>query len=169
VILLRDLLAEITLGSTTPYATQFVWTESADDAYETDVDCDGVTVKFHLQGNQPGEYAFAIVTKMGVSGWTVTHGRSAIRGQLSYLRILRTAMEALLDFCSQHAPQAIDITGFDSSADKDLQKTRIYRDIAQANSAQLRAIGYLVFYRNGRLWLVRSHDADATGIESESR
>jgi hypothetical protein len=160
-----DLLAEITLGHVEPYARQFVWTESADDAYETDVDCDGVTVKFHLQGNQPREYAFAIVTKMGVSGWTVTHGRSAIRGQLSYLRILRTAMEALLDFCSQHAPQAIDITGFDSSADKDLQKTRIYRGLLHANAAKLAAAGYGILDRTGKLYIVRRSNADATGVK----
>ncbi len=44
-IRMRDLLAEITMGSIAPYATQFVWRD-VDAGYETKVECDGVTVLF---------------------------------------------------------------------------------------------------------------------------
>ncbi len=59
---LRDLLAEITMGSIAPYATQFVWSP-VDAGYETRVQCDDVTVLFEMgtQFSREGEeYAFAI-------------------------------------------------------------------------------------------------------------
>lgn len=165
-----NMLAEITMGSIAPYATQFVWNTN-DNSYETKVQCDGITVLFEMgsQYSREGEeYSFAIAMPGSTgSGFTVTHAKSGVAGQLSYLRVLRTALEAILDFCAQYAPSAIDVTGFDTEADKDLQKTRIYRDLLMGNKMQLEASGYLIFYRNGKLWIVRKHAYDATGVRND--
>jgi hypothetical protein len=169
-IRLRDLLAEITLGSTTPYATQFVWSDTGQRVgYETKVQCDGVTVVFEMDANwspDGEEYSFAIAMPGSTSGgYTVSHQRSAVAGQLSYLRVLRTAGEAILDFCAQHAPSAIDVTGFDTEAGKDLQKTRIYRGLLHANAAKIAAAGYTILDRNGKLYIVAKQRFDATGVK----
>ena len=165
---LRDLLAEITMGSIAPYATQFVW-RSKHDGYNTQVQCDSVLVEFEMDSNYSvdgEEYAFAIAMPgFGGHGFTVSHAKSDVTGQLSYLRVLQTAGEAILDFCSQYAPSAIDVTGFDTEAGKDLQKTRIYRGLLHGNADKLAAAGYRILDRNGKLYIVSRNRADATGIE----
>ena len=166
---MRDLLAEITMGSIAPYATQFVWRD-VDAGYETKVECDGVTVLFEMgtQFSRDGkEYAFAIAMPghYMLNGFTVTHSNSMVAGQLSYLRVLQTAGEAILDFCAQYAPDAVDVTGFDTDAGKDLQKTRIYRGLLHANAGKLAAAGYRILDRSGKLYLVTTHHYDATGVE----
>lgn len=170
---LRRLLAEITLGSIAPYATQFVWQDARDwdSGYETRVNCDGVTVVFEMgsQYSRDGEeYSFAIAMPGDTGGgFTISHGRSHVAGQLSYLRVLRTAGEAILDFCAQQAPSAIDVTGYDTESGKDLQKTRIYRSLLHDNAAKIAAAGYRILDRNGKLYLVAQGHYDATGIEND--
>jgi hypothetical protein len=171
-IRLRDLLAEITLGSIAPYATQFVWSDKGErGGYETKVQCDGVTVVFEMDANwspDGEEYSFAIAMPGGGgAGFTVSHWRSDVGGQLSYLRLLQTAGEAILDFCAQYAPSAIDVTGFDTEAGKDLQKTRIYRSLLHANANKIAGAGYTILDRNGKLYLVARGRYDATGIEND--
>ena len=169
-IRLQDIITEITLGSIAPYATQFVWQDDRDwdSGFVTRVNCDGVTVVFEMgsQYSQDGEeYAFAFAMPGSMAGeFTISHGRSHVAGQLSYLRVLRTAGEAILDFCAQYAPDAIDVTGFDTEAGTDLQKTRIYRGLLHANAAKLAAAGYGILDRSGKLYIVRKSAADATGI-----
>jgi len=168
---LTRLLAEITLGRVEPYATQFVWQDDRDwdSGFVTRVNCDGVTVVFEMgsQYSQDGEeYAFAIAMPGSMAGgFTISHSRSHVAGQLSYLRVLRTAGEAILDFCAQHAPSAIDVTGYDTEAGKDLQKTRIYRGLLHANAAKLAAAGYRILDRSGKLYLVAQGRYDATGVK----
>jgi hypothetical protein len=162
---MKDMLLETDLGGVEPYARQFVWHTSTDGEFEADTQCDGVTVKFHMQRAWGGEMTFTIATQTpSAAGWTVSHAKSAARGQLSYLRLLATAMHAILDFCAQHAPEAVDVTGFDVNPAKDLQKTRIYGAVLTASAAQLQQAGYTSFRRNGKLWIVRRASADATGI-----
>jgi hypothetical protein len=169
-ILLRSLLREISFGGIAPYATQFTWQLNG-TSIESKTQCDGVPVMFVMEpqwtGDDREEYSFAIATKSVGGGYTVTHSRSMAQGQLSYIRLLRTALEAVLDFTKQYAPTAVDVTGFDTKGDKDLQKTRIYRKILQDNNNMITAAGYRVFDRNGKLWLVRSHDYDTTGIQDK--
>lgn len=164
----RAPLAEITLGSIAPYATQFVW-RSKHDGYETKVQCDSVLVEFGMESNwsrDGEEYAFVIALPgFGGHGLTVSHAKSDVTGQLSYLRVLQTAGEAILDFCSQYAPEAVDVTGFDTESGKDLQKTRIYRGLLHANADKLAAAGYRILDRNGKLYIVTRNRYDATGIE----
>ena len=156
------------MGSIAPYATQFVW-RGHRDGYNTQVQCDSVLVEFGMdrQYSVDGEeYAFAIgMPGFGGQSFTMTHAKSAVGGQLSYLRVLQTAGEAILDFCSQYAPEAVDVTGFDTESGKDLQKTRIYRALLAANAAVLATSGYTVLDRSGKLFIVRKSNADATGIE----
>lgn len=167
---MRDLLAEITLGSIAPYATQFVWRSKGErGGYETRVQCDGVPVQFEMDPNwsrDGEEYSFVMALPgFGGHGFTITHEKSDITGQLSYLRVLQTAGEAILDFCAQYAPDAIDVTGFDTESRKDLQKTRIYRGLLHANAAKLAAAGYRILDRSGKLYIVTTHRYDATGVE----
>lgn len=169
-IRLRDLLAEITLGNTSPYATQFTWHRKS-TGFETDVVCDGIEIQFSMDSNwspDGEEYSFAIAMPGDASGGlTVSHGRSHVAGQLSYLRVLQTAGEAILDFCGQYAPSAIDVTGFDTEAGKDLQKTRIYRNLLHANANKIAGAGYTILDRNGKLYLVARGRYDATGIDND--
>ena len=167
-IRLQDLLREITMGSMAPYTTQFVW-QQAGRGYETVAPCDGIPVKFSLTENWSAEgveYAFAIATpsSQAGSGYTMTHDNNTTAGQLSYLRVLATAAEAIFDFCAQHSPQAIDVTGFDPSQKKDLQKTRIYRGLMHTNKTRIQQAGYRILDSNGKLWLVRDSVADSTGV-----
>lgn len=156
-IRLRNLLFEITLGSVPPYATQFVWQRVDGLARESTVNCDGVEVVFHMQPEheKTREYIFAIALPDVSGGHTVTHDKSAAVGQLSYIRLMATAAEAILDFCTQYAPESVDVTGFDSDPDKDLQKTRIYRGLMAANATRIATAGYQTLARDGKLWLVR--------------
>jgi hypothetical protein len=168
----KESLAEITLGGIAPYATQFVW-RSTHSAYEARVQCDGVPVQFEMASaftpdGEEFEFAIAMPGDPGKwvgSDYTVTHGQSAVTGQLSYLRVLQTAGEAILDFCAQYAPPVINVTGFDTESGKDLQKTRIYRGLLHANSGKLAAAGYRILDRNGKLYIVTGNRYDATGIE----
>jgi len=164
----REPLAEITLGSIAPYATQFVWSRKS-TGYETSAMCDGIEVQFEMDSNWSAdgeEYSFAIAMP-GFDGqrYTVIHSKSDVTGQLSYLRVLQTALLAILDFCAQYAPTAIDVTGFDTESGKDRQKTRIYRGLLHANAGKLAAAGYRILDRNGKLYIVSGNRYDATGIE----
>ena len=168
-IKLHNILTEIIFGSVQPYATQFAWHRKP-GGFETDVVCDGIEIQFSLDSNWSAdgeEYSFAIVMPggRGGSGYTISHRESEVTGQLSYLRVLQTAGEAILDFCSQYAPSAIDVTGSDPDAGKDLQKTRIYRNLLHANAAKIASAGYDILDQRGKLYLVRKSNADATGVK----
>jgi len=167
-IRITDLLTEITMGGIQPYATSFTWQQSG-KGYETQVPCDDIPVKFSLTwvwSPEGDEYAFAIATPSRFpTGHTMTHGNTTARGQLSYLRVLGTAAESIMDFCTQYSPMAIDVTGYDPSTEKDLQKTRIYRNLLHANQVRIQQAGYNILDQNGKLWLVRTSTADTTGVQ----
>ena len=176
-IRLKSLLSEITFANVQPYATQFTW--SKDFSYfETQVSCDGELVLFAFEklrfalelDEDEVEYVFTIAAKRnnGINGnnnWSIRHDASSIRGKIDYLRLMRTVAEAILDFIRIYAPDGIDITGSDPNAQKDMQKTRIYRNLIHSNSAELAAVGYTILDRMGKLFIVRKSDADATGIK----
>jgi hypothetical protein len=160
-IQLRTLLAEITLGGVTPYATQFTWKAAAEGHRESEFAADGITITLAMvdQGHQ--QWAFAILTPTADGeGHTVAHSRSAAVGQVNYLRLMSTVAEALLDFATQWQPASIDITGSDtSSGAKEQQKTRIYRALLAANMSRIATAGYRVLDVSSGLWLVRSNVA----------
>lgn len=158
-IQLRTLLAEITLGRVTPYATQFTWSRMTDtESRETTFQADGVTITLAMvdQGHQQWSFGILTPTHDG-EGQTVAHDRSAAPGQVNYLRLMSTVAEALIDFATQWQPASIDITGSDtSSRSKEQQKSRIYRALLSANMARIAAAGYRVLDRPSGLWLVRA-------------
>ena len=172
-IYLRDLLAEITLGSIAPYATQFVWQPmGSTDQWKCAVTADNHNIEFVMVHGENDEWYFAFTlptrnrnvhTAMG--GRTTSHMKSGAVGQLNYLRLIRTAGEAILDFCANHAPEAINISGADSDADKESQKTRLYAAFVRDNASRLSAAGYSTMQRGDQLWIVRKSTADATGVE----
>ena len=168
-IQLRSILAEITLDGATPYATQFAW-RKAGEWRETEFQADDITITLSMVPEPHNEWSFAILTPTrDGQGHTVAHSRSAAVGQVSYLRLMATAMEALLDFATQWQPAAIDVTGSDTaSTAKDLQKTRIYRSLLHANAVKLSRIGYTVLDRSGKLYIVRNTRADSTGVAEQS-
>jgi hypothetical protein len=157
-IQLRTLLAEITLGGVTPYATQFTWKAAAEGHRESEFQADGIRITLAMvdQGHQ--QWAFAILTPTADGeGHTVAHSRSAAVGQVNYLRLMATVAEALLDFATQWQPASIDITGSDtSSGAKEQQKTRIYRALLAANMSRIATAGYRVLDVSSGLWLVRN-------------
>jgi hypothetical protein len=168
-IRLQDLLTEISLGGIQPYATQFTWSQEGVGHWETRIDADGEPIIFAFvltDARMGGEYSFAMMSQdRSREGFTVSHARSAASGHVNYLRLMRTAAEAILDFARIYAPMSIDITGSDTtSTEKDLQKTRIYRGLISANATAVAAAGYTLLDRSGKLYLVRRGNADATGI-----
>jgi hypothetical protein len=85
------------------------------------------------------------------------------------MRLMSTVAEAILDFASAWQPESIDITGSDTaSTAKDLQKTRIYRSMLAANASRLAQAGYTWLYRNGKLWIVRKTEYDASGVADDA-
>lgn len=172
-IRLKTLLTEISLGSIRPYATQFTWTQEGRAQWETRINADGEPIRFVFlmsDARDGGEYSFAMMSQdRSREGFTVSHARSAASGNINYLRLLRTAAEAIMDFARIYAPMAIDITGSDTtSTAKDLQKTRIYRSMLMANSGAVASAGYTVMDRNGKLWLVRTNKYDASGVADDA-
>jgi hypothetical protein len=169
---MRDLLAEITLGSTTPYATQFTWKEDfylGQTYYESEFSAEGQTVNMQLDpirtadGEQ--EYIFVFTTQNRWGSQSYSHNLSVARGQLDYLRLIRTVGDALLDFCAQHAPDAVNVSGGDADAVAQQKKNRIYAAFLQDNAARLATAGYTYLMRGDSLWIVRKSNADATGVE----
>lgn len=162
-------LLEITLGAVQPYVTQFVWKPVGGPNWlETQFEADGQSIQFAVTRLHRNDWSFAIITRDARTAndvWTVSHQHSAATGNINYIRLMRTAADAIRDFATEHQPEAIDVTGSDTSSDvKDLQKTRIYRALIEANAAELLAIGYMLKSYMGKLWLVRKSNADSTGV-----
>ena len=164
-------LLEITLGAVQPYATQFVWQPmGSTDQWKCAVTVDSYVIEFVMVHGERNEWYFAFTMptrnrNVHTAGRTTSHTKSGVVGQLNYLRLIRTAGEAILDFCATHAPEAVNISGADSDADKESQKTRLYAAFVRDNASQLHASGYTTMQRGDQLWLVRKSNADATGIE----
>jgi len=165
-IRLKRILQEISLSGALPYATQFAWSETQPEVFQVTVTCDGVPVQFNMVEARVGAYSFSYTFASHTGDErTTSHHKSMGVGQVSYLRVLATAAEAIMDFAAQHAPQYIDIGGVDVDVRKARQKTLIYRDMLAHNATKLAQLGYSVTGgRTGRgLILQRIGDADATG------
>lgn len=165
-------LLEITLGATQPYATQFVWQPlGSTDQWKCAVTADSYVIEFVMVHGEHNEwyFAFTLPTRNRnplAAGRTTSHTKSGAIGQLNYLRLIRTAGEAILDFCANHAPEAVNISGADSDSDKESQKTRLYAAFVRDNTARLATAGYTTMQRGDQLWIVRKSSADATGVKT---
>ena len=179
-IRLTQLLTEITLTGAAPYATEFTWDEQSSsrmdiEFVETRVSCDGQLMAFNFDKqwgrDDEANWSFSILAKStghDTPGyrWTISHAQSDASGKISYLRLMSTVLECILDFIRIYDATSIDVTGSDNSADKDLQKTRIYRALLAANAAEITTAGYRVLDAGGKLFLVRRTRADASGIDT---
>jgi len=177
-IKLKNLLTEITLTGAAPYATEFTWDEQSSsrmdiEFVETRVSCDGHLMAFNFDKqwgrDDEANWSFSILSKSTDpdterTGWTISHARSDATGKISYLRLMSTVLECILDFIRTYDATSIDVTGSDNVPDKDLQKTRIYRALLAANAAEITTAGYRVLDASGKLYLVRRTRADASGI-----
>jgi hypothetical protein len=178
-IRLQDLLQEITLGSVTPYATQFVWQDKWGDAesFEARFEADSQPITMTMtkwkssRHSDSGEWQFAYFVRNDVdNGWTTTTRDSTARGEVNMFRLFKTIGEAIRDFANtQPGVDVIDITGSDMSDAKGAQKSRIYIEFLRTNP-DLREFDVLA---NGRhVYLIRKAGtgaaADATGVEPET-
>jgi len=164
-------LQEITLSAIQPYATQFVWQPmGSTDQWKCTVTADSTNMEFVMVHGEHNEWYFAFTMptrnpNAWSAGRTTSHTKSGAVGQLNYLRLIRTAGEAILDFCANHAPEAVNISGADSDSDKEYQKTRLYAAFVKDNWARIASAGYMSMQRRDQLWLVRRSNADATGTK----
>lgn len=173
---MTDLLMEISLGSVTPYATQFVWRDNWGDAesFETRFEADSQPITMTMtkwkssRYSDSGEWQFAyFVRTKDDNGWTTTTRQSAARGALNTFRLFKTIGEAIRDFANtQQGVDVIDITGSDTYDAKGAQKSRIYIEFLRTNP-DLREFNII---SDGRgVFLVRktaaAKSADATGVE----
>ena len=158
-IRLTQLVTEITLGGVTPYATQFTWKPTMVGHRDTTFQADDITITLAMVNLGAQQWSFAILTPtQDGEGHTVAHDRSMAVGRINYLRLMSTALEALIDFATQWQPASIDITGSDtSSGAKEQQKSRIYRALLAANMSRITTAGYRVLDRPSGLWLVRNN------------
>jgi len=165
-------LQEITLSAIQPYATQFVWQPmGSTDQWKCVVTADSTNIEFVMVHGEHNEWYFAFTMptrnpNAWSAGRTTSHTKSGAVGQLNYLRLIRTAGEAILDFCANHAPESVNISGADSDSDKEYQKTRLYAAFVRDNAARLSTAGYTTMQRRDQLWLVRRSNADATGVSA---
>jgi hypothetical protein len=163
-------LTEITLSAVQPYATQFTWQPmGSTDQWKCTVTADSSNIEFVMVQGLDNEWFFAFTmptrnTNPLFGGRTTSHTKSGAVGQLNYLRLIRTAGEAILDFCANHAPGSVNISGADSDSDKEHQKTRLYAAFVRDNWARIASAGYVSMQRRDQLWLVRRSNADATGV-----
>lgn len=170
-IKLRNILTEITLGSVEPYATQFVWKEDpylGQTYYESAFNADGQQVEMQLSplrtADGEREYLFIYMVENRWGTTSFSHTSSMARGRVNYLRLIRTVGDALLDFCEQYAPDAVDVSGGDSDPVMAQKKTRIYAAFLRDNAARLSTAGYTTMQRGKSIWIVRKSNADATGV-----
>ena len=172
-IQLTQLLTEITLGAIKPYATQFTWkTERylGKTYYESSFNAEGQQVDMTMSPidnvHDETEYIFVFMTqdKWGLTSYS--HQSSVAKGQLDYLRLIRTVGEAIIDFCTQYAPESVDVSGGDADPAMAKKKNRIYAAFLQHNATRLMQAGYTTLMRGDKLWIVRKATADATGVEN---
>lgn len=175
-IRLVDILTEISLGSVTSYATQFIWRDKWGDkeSFECKFEADSQPITMTMtkwkssRYSDSGEWQFAyFVRTTDDNDWTTTTRQSAARGSLNMFRLFKTIGEAIRDFANtQQGVDVVDITGSDTYDDKGAQKSRIYIELLRANPD----LAEFDILQNGRgVYLVRKTDAargaDATGIE----
>lgn len=183
-ILLRHLLAEISLSTVQPYTTQFVWTDKWDDAttFETQFQADEQHIQINIrryktsQFADSGEWIFSFFTHNRVQAnampgrynWTTSAKDSAAAGQVNTLRLFKTLGQAIRDFADTHeGVDVIDITGGDIATDKEQQKSRIYANFLRSNPD---LSDFRVELGSTRLYLVRKNTdkprPDASGIDT---
>ena len=182
-IKLQDILTEITLGSVTPYATHFEWTDKwgDGDSWECKFVAESQPILMNIHHfarsafADSGEWEFAFLTRAAagvlwpLDGWTVRGDRSQAPGNVNYLRLIKTIGMALRDFIDTvPGVDVIDITGSDEGMGaKGPQKSAIYRQLLASNPMMSE---FAVREFAGKLYMIRRNisRADATGIKDDA-
>jgi len=162
---------EIDMSSLTPYVTQFTWDDAWGDGSNVNskVMMQGVPVKFtfNTQGYAGTHYNFGFWMSSNSGAFTTNIISTSAKGQLSYMRLLLTCLEAIRDFANTHDVSQLDISGADESSIKGAQKTRIYAELFKANASMFP--DFTVTQPNSeKLVLVRNSNADSTGIRDNA-
>ena len=158
----------------TPYATAFTWRLfSSTHMYDTRVDIDGTMLNMTMLRDDPGSetsawtFSFFLPNKHAAGRFTYNAGDSAAPADISYLRIMLTCAHAIRDFADTHPVDLIDLSGFDSGYGKSTQKTRIYHELLLANKHMFADFTIQKSF-TGHLFLIRTQQADSTGIKDEA-
>ncbi len=175
---MKDLLREITLGSVEPYATHFEWTDKwgDGDSWECKFTADSQPILMNIHHfaksafADSGTWEFAFFARsQDDAGWTVRGDRGGARGQVSYLRLIKTIGMALRDFIdTTPGVDVIDITGSDEGVgEKGPQKTAIYRQLLASNPVMSE---FDLKEFRGKLYMIRKNisRADATGVRDDA-
>jgi hypothetical protein len=165
------LLQEISLASIQPYATQFAWEDHWGDgsSWSCKIQAEQVAIQFKIlsEGYSGTRWNFGFWMPSAAGAFTTSASGGAAGGQLSYLRILSTCLEALRDFANTHTVDYMDISGADSSAPKGAQKSRIYMELFKANANMFP--DFTVTQPNAdKLVLTRTQRYDATGVPTQT-
>lgn len=165
-IRLKSLLMEIDLSSMQPYVTQFTWQYPRPGNHQV-VKCEltihdvPITIRFVNEWGSDVNYSFVFWTG---KEQTLDASTSTVKGQLSYMRLLRTCLEAIRDFADTHQVTQIDLSGSDSDPAKSAQKTRIYFELFKANANMFS--DFKVTQPDAqKVLLVRNSNADSTGVQ----
>jgi hypothetical protein len=176
-ILLKSLLAEISLSSVQPYATQFVWRDKygTHDFYIAEFEAEGNPIQMTMNHfgrsafGDSGEWQFAyFVRSKDGQRWTTSAGQSAAAGAVNVLRIMKTVGLAIRNFAeTRSGVDVIDVSGGDAQINKELQKSAIYANFLRTNPD---LSDFRVEQGATRLFLVRKNidkpRPDASGIDT---
>lgn len=188
-ILLKHILAEISLSGVQPYTTHFTWSSPArvpfadGDVCECVVDCAGHSVLLTMeyetdtsvakQHSEEGNWMFAFYVRQRAAdewGWTTQQDRGAAKGAINTLRFFKTIGLALRRFIDTHPGiDIIDITGSDFTKEKSEQKSRVYAGLIASNP-ELSDFRVMRFGRYNQMCLVRQNPdqprPDASGVDT---
>jgi hypothetical protein len=184
-IKMKDLLREITLDRVEPYLRNFNWQDeysSGDEwaaefvAEEPGREPQHILMSMHHWASSKfadsGQWEFAFYTRTPQEdgrSWTVRGDRSAARGRVNYLRLIKTIGLAIRDFIDTvPGVDVIDITGSDEGMGaKGPQKSAIYRQLLASNPMMSE---FAVREFAGKLYMIRRNisRADATGIKDDA-
>ena len=142
-ILLKNLLSEITFGNLQPYMDNFVWheyQESFRTSFKDDVD-NTIDVVFDqnytLGDDENASYELSFWVNKSYDA------NKDKAGQANYIRIMATIAAALYSFIKYaDYPHMIEFSGSDSDPEKAAQKTRLYQMFATTNKTKLAKLGY---------------------------
>ncbi len=142
-IRLKNLLSEITFGTSEPYATKFTWHEYQESYRTSFTDDAGNTIdvvfdqNYTLGDDEDASYELSFWVNKSYDA------NKANAGQANYIRIMATIAAALYSFINYAAyPRMIEFSGSDSDPAKAEQKSRLYQMFAATNKTKLADLGY---------------------------
>ena len=155
----------------TPYATSFQWRLfSNSHMYDTKVTIDDAILNMTMVRDDPYSetsdwtFSFFLPNKHDAGRFTFNVSNADAPADISYLRVMLTCAYAIRDFADTHDADRIDVTGADSEHDKTAQKTRIYHELLMSNKHMFADFKIQKSF-TGHLFLIRTQQADSTGIK----